>query len=279
MRISVASGKGGTGKTTLAVNMALALSRERDVDLMDFDVEEPDCSNFLGIGTEKVSDVMIDNPVFNRDICTRCGECGRFCRYNAIAVLKDQVMLFPELCNGCGGCAMVCPVGAISYTSRRIGEVRSGQLGALHFHEGVLVPGEAKAVPVIDELMRYAAQDIVIMDSPPGTSCPMMATVRGSDHCILVTEPTPFGLHDLRLAVAAVREIGVEHGIVINRYGSGDSRIEEYAKEEGIEVLLKIPQDMEIARLYSDGIPFVDERPDIAKELVDLYERLEGGSL
>lgn len=271
----MASGKGGTGKTTLAVNLALALSRECSVDLMDFDVEEPDCKNFLGITTEKISAVEIDNPVFDEQRCTHCGECASFCRYNAIAVLKDKVMHFPELCNGCGGCARVCPVDAITYKGREIGEVRYKDIGNLKFHEGVLKPGEAKAVPVIDELMKKSSEDTVIMDSPPGTSCPMMATLRGSDFCVLVTEPTPFGLHDLKLAVEAAKIIGVPHGIVINRDGSGDDSVEEWAKEVGIDLLLKIPQDMEIARLYSDGKPFIDEKPDIAKQLVEMYRKIE----
>ena len=271
----MASGKGGTGKTTISVNMALALSRYGRVDLLDFDVEEPDCSNFLGIKTKRVAGVEIDNPIIDESKCIHCGKCGSFCRYNAIAVLKDRVMHFPELCNGCGGCGRVCPVDAITYRGREIGEIRDGDLGNLRFHEGILNPGEAKAVPVIEELMSNMEENMVIMDSPPGTSCPMMETVRGSDFCLLVTEPTPFGLHDLKLAVEAVKQIDVPHGIAINRDGSGDDSVERYAREEGIEILLRIPQDMEIARLYSDGNPFVDKKPEIASRLVDLYRKLE----
>ena len=311
MKIAIASGKGGTGKTTIAVNLALALSKDEDVHLLDCDVEEPNSRHFLKIDFDKTKDetVSIPQPVFDEEKCTHCKKCAEFCRYNAIAVLPDRVMFFPELCNGCGGCAMVCPVDAISETFRVVGSIRGGthgsgsatggtgeedgsgggrgidsgygfgreNTGVVTFFEGQLNPGEAKAVPVITALKKHAGPEdgITLMDSSPGTSCPVLETVRGTDFCLLVTEPTPFGLHDLKLAVDAIKGLDVPFGVAINRHGIGDERTEEFCRKKGIDILLTIPQDMEIARLYSDGVPFVDRMPELRERILEMFERVK----
>jgi len=218
MKIAIASGKGGTGKTTVTVNLALALLGDTDVTVLDCDVEEPNSRHFLDIDFNSSNNetISIPQPFFDEATCTHCRACAQFCQYHAIAVLSDRVMFFPELCNGCGGCTMTCPVNAITEISREVGSIRGGSLlssktddtpdGSLSFLEGQLNPGEAKAVPVISALKKHAGPlgGITLLDSSPGTSCPVLETIRDTDFCILVTEPTPFGLHDLKLAVAAI---------------------------------------------------------------------------
>ena len=301
--IAIASGKGGTGKTTVAVNLALALSEKYPVTLLDCDVEEPNSGQFLDLvmdPSEEVA-VSIPQPIFDENICTHCGKCSHFCRYHAIAVLPDRIMFFPELCNGCGGCTIICPEHAISENTRQVGRIRHGMAGdggrsgggpgnkhgtvGLDFFEGRLDPGEAKAVPVISALKKRAPSTggIILLDSSPGTSCPVLETVRDADFCLLVTEPTPFGLHDLKLAVDAISILEVPMAVVINRHGIGNAETENYCRERGIDVILKIPQDMEIARLYSDGIPFVHTIPELRERLLLMFqiirERIEPTSI
>jgi MinD superfamily P-loop ATPase len=299
MRIAIASGKGGTGKTTIAVNLALALTEEYKVTLLDCDVEEPNSAHFLEIDfdTARNETVSIPQPTFDEDRCTHCRKCAQFCKYHAIAVLDGRVMFFPELCNGCGGCKMVCPEDAIAETSRVVGSIRGGRntrknpnglkQGNINDHvreegegvtffEGQLNPGEAKAVPVIVALKKHAGPEdgITLLDSAPGTSCPVLETVRDSDFCVLVTEPTPFGLHDLKLAVDAIGDLEVPFGVILNRHGIGDKKTEEFCRNMGIEILMKIPQNLEIARLYSDGIPFIDRMPELRKQMLDMFEKM-----
>ncbi len=295
--IAIASGKGGTGKTTIAVNLALALSKTNEVTFLDCDVEEPNSAHFLKIDFDKVKDesVSIPQPVFDEEKCTHCRKCAEFCQYHAVAVLPNKVMFFPELCNGCGCCALVCPEDAISEVGRDVGRIRCGVVrcetgkGRIEFFEGRLNPGEAKAVPVISTLKKKASDEsegdengtVTLLDSSPGTSCPVLETVRDTDFCLLVTEPTPFGLHDLKLAVDAIADLDVPFGVAINRYGIGDDSTEKFCREKGIDILLTIPQDMEIARLYSDGIPFVEEMPELRDLMLDMFEsvkaRVESG--
>lgn len=260
MIVSIASGKGGTGKTTVAVNMALSLE---NVQLLDCDVEEPNAHIFINPKIEESYSVYTLVPTVDDSLCDYCGECSKFCQYNVIVVLSDDVMIFPELCHSCGGCSIVCPRKAIIEDKRKVGVVKKGSAGNLEFVYGELDVGEAMAIPVIKEVKREIRRDkTVIIDAPPGTSCPVVATVYGSDFCLLVTEPTPFGFHDLEIMVEVVRKIGIPLGVVVNFQGIGDRKVYDYCERENIPVLLEIPYNRKIAELYSMGIPFVEEMPE-----------------
>ncbi len=273
MIVAIASGKGGTGKTTVAVNLALSLSG--DVQILDCDVEAPNVHLFLEAQPEGSEIVGIPVPVVDADLCNQCGECSRLCQYNAIAVLGTGVMVFPELCHGCGGCALVCPEEAISEVMRPIGVVEDGRAGSIHLVQGRLYVGEALVPPLIRDVRARSRDDgVVLIDAPPGTSCSMIAAVRGSDFVVLVTEPTPFGLNDLELAVETVRTLGIPCGVVINRAGSGDDRVKEYCASEGLEVLLEIPDDRRIAEAYARGLTLVDAIPDIRPLFASLAARI-----
>ena len=274
MIVAIASGKGGTGKTTVAVNLALSLSGK--VQLLDCDVEAPNVHLFLEAQPEGREAVGIPVPVVDADLCNQCGECSRLCQYNAIAVLGTGVVVFPELCHGCGGCALVCPEDAISEVMRPIGVVEEGRAGDVHLVQGRLYVGEALVPPLIREVRAKGRKEgMVLIDAPPGTSCSMIAAVRGSDFVVLVTEPTPFGLNDLALAVETVRTLGIPFGVVINRAGSGDDRVKEYCAAEDIEILLEIPDDRRIAEAYARGLTLVDAIPDIRPLFASLAARIE----
>ncbi|MDG6220012.1 MAG: ATP-binding protein [Candidatus Thermoplasmatota archaeon] len=273
MRIAVASGKGGTGKTTVATNLALSIG---EVLLLDCDVEEPDSHIFLGLDMGFVGNVCIPVPRIDKEKCTLCKKCSEFCQYHAIAVLPKNILFFPELCHGCGGCNIICPENAITEENRIIGIIEGGKKDDLEFYQGLLNIGEPMATPVISRLKRQPSErENVVLDSPPGTSCPVIETITDSDYCILVTEPTPFGLHDLKLAVDVVRTLEVPFGVVINRAGSGDDEVEKYCQKEGIPLLMKIPQSMDIARLYSKGVPFVIEMPEWKDSFRELFARIK----
>ncbi|HUW66859.1 MAG TPA: ATP-binding protein [Candidatus Nanoarchaeia archaeon] len=273
--ISVASGKGGTGKTTIATNMALSIAKAQ---LLDCDVEEPDSHLFLNTDLEKVEDVYLSVPVVDKEKCDFCQKCSKFCQYNAIAVLPSDILIFPQLCHGCGGCILVCPKGAITEEKRIIGIIEGGTSDGVEFYHGILNIGEPMATPVIKTLKKKIDKEKnVILDSPPGTSCPTIETIRGTDFCLLVTEPTPFGLYDLKLAVEVVKHLAIPFGVVINRDGIGDDRVEKFCMERNIPVLLKIPQNEDIARLYSNGQPFILEMPEWKEEFVRLFEIIRRG--
>lgn len=262
MIVSVASGKGGTGKTLVATNLALSLQNETKVQFLDCDVEEPNAHIFLKPVIERRETVSIPIPEIDEQKCTFCGKCAEVCAYNALAVLKNRVLVFPELCHGCGACSYLCPEDAISEVEREIGAVEMGRCQQMEFIHGKLAVGEAMAPPIIRRVKEHIDPGkTVIIDVSPGTSCPVVEAVKESDYCLLVTEPTPFGLSDLTLAVETIKKLDLPCGVVVNRAGIGDNRVEEYCLKEGIPVLLQIPLDTQIARLYSQGIPLVEGIP------------------
>jgi MinD superfamily P-loop ATPase len=257
MIIAIASGKGGTGKTTVATNIALSIGK---VQFFDCDVEEPNANIFLQAIIKEHEDVFVIIPEIDNEKCDYCGKCSEFCAYNALAVIHSNILVFPELCHSCGGCELVCPRDAINWKKQVIGRIEHGNSKDIDFYHGLLNVGEAQAIPVIKALKKKVDKKMnVIIDVPPGTSCPVIESINGSDYCILVTEPTPFGIHDLKLAVEVVRHMRIPFGVVINRDGIGDNRVELYCKKECIPILLKIPEQQKIALLYSKGNALVNE--------------------
>ena len=276
MIISIASGKGGTGKTLVATSLALALAERHKVQLLDCDVEEPNDHIFLKPTFTEREMASIPVPIIDEGKCTHCGECSRVCVYHALAVLKTKVMTFHELCHGCGACSYFCPEEAIREEPRAIGAIDIGRANGVEFVRGTLNVGEAMDPPVIRQVKSHVdADEVVIIDASPGTSCPVVEAIKGSDFCLLVTEPTPFGLHDLTLAVGAVRTLGIPFGVVINRSGVNDTLTEEYCRNENISVLMRIPLDIEIAKLYSQGVTLVAGMPQWQERFRELFRKIE----
>jgi MinD superfamily P-loop ATPase len=274
MIVSVASGKGGTGKTTFAVSLALSLGRAQ---FLDCDVEEPNASIFLKPTFRKKISVTVPEPWVDESKCTHCGECAKICAFHAIAVFGKSFLIFHELCHGCGGCWLICPEKAIKEGKREVGVIEEGKSGLIHFIQGTLRVGEHMATPVIKAVKSMIQKDMdVIIDVPPGTSCPMIESVKGSDFVCLVTEPTPFGLNDLKLAVGVVKELKIPYGVVINCDGIGDDKVKTYCQEEGIPLLLSIPWDRQIAEAYSRGIPATDVFADLKVRLRFLFQEISG---
>jgi len=274
--ISVASGKGGTGKTTVAVALALSLSEEYPVQFLDSDVEEPDAHLFLQPQINRSVAVEVPIPGILEDRCTHCGLCAQFCAYKALAVLKDTVLVFPELCQSCGGCQLICPEQAIKEVGQRIGVIEYGLAGKIQFIQGKLDIGQTRPTPLTREIKKQIIPtNLVVIDSPPGTSCPVVEAVRGSHFTLLVTEPTPFGLNDLKLSVEVLRQLDVPLGVIINRAGLGaDNLIEDYCRQENIPVLMKIPFDREIARAYSQGKPLTVALPQYREKFKKLLSAI-----
>jgi MinD superfamily P-loop ATPase len=280
VKIAIASGKGGTGKTTVAVNLALVAADGggREIRLLDCDVEEPNAHIFVEPGISARETVAVPVPRVDESECSACGECGKLCEYSAIVTLGGKPLVFPELCHGCGGCALVCPQEAISEVPREAGCIEIGRAGELDFIGGRLRVGEAMSPPVIRAVKRRGGPGgLVILDAPPGTSCPVIAAIRDCDYVILVTEPTPFGMHDLALAVETVRRLGQRFGVVVNRSDIGDDRALRYCAEQGIEVLAEIPDDRRIAEAYSRGEPMVRALPEYAQLFSGMLESVTGG--
>ena len=278
MIIAIASGKGGTGKTTVALNLARV--RGGAVQLLDCDVEEPNAHLFLkGTPCGEPEIVTLPIPEIDESLCDGCGECSRFCAYKALAVLAKRVLVFPEMCHGCGGCRRVCPKGAIREIPKRIGVVETLQAGNLTLVQGRLDVGVSMAPPLIRAVKAHIPKGgEAILDAPPGTSCPVIATLRETDYVVLVTEPTPFGLHDLTLAVAVARELQRPFGVVVNRAGSGDERVQAYCRTEGIPLLAEIPDDRRVAEAYSRGDLVVDALPEYIKIFQRLWEAVKEDS-
>jgi len=276
MLISIASGKGGTGKTLIATSLALSLKERERVQLLDCDVEEPNAHIFLKPIVTRREVVFIPVPRIDEEKCTYCGRCAEVCAYNAIAVLKKKVLVFPELCHGCGACSYLCPEHAISEEGKEVGMLEIGYSDGVEFAQGRLNVGEAMAPPLIRTVKEHANNEgIVIVDVSPGTSCPVVEAVKDSDFCLLVSEPTPFGLNDLVLAVETVRRLNIPCGVVLNRAGVGDSKTEEYCQKENIPILLTIPLTTEIASLYSRGIPLTEGIPEWRERFVELFDKVK----
>jgi len=274
MKISIASGKGGTGKTTVATNLArLASADGRSVAYVDCDVEEPNGHIFLKPEIARREPVARPVPQVDAEACIHCGRCGEVCQYSAIICMGEQVLTFPELCHSCGGCWLVCPADAITESDRVLGRIETGRAGEIAFVHGYLNVGEAMSPPVIRAVKAAAPEaDLLFYDAPPGTSCPVVESVRGSDLVVLVTEPTPFGLNDLKLAVGMVRALELPFGVVINRVGVGNLETEDYCKRNRIPILAAIPDDRRIAEAYSRGQPACE----VSDEYRQLFERLLG---
>lgn len=276
MIISVASGKGGTGKTTIATNLALSL--EENLQFLDCDVEAPNAAVFLKPKIEETKPVFFPFPRLCEQKCNFCGVCGNVCEWNAIAVISmtKRWLFFPQLCHGCGACWHLCPGEALERVEREQGVVEKGKSGKIDFIQGKLTVGQAVAPPVIKAVKKEVDpfRD-AIMDVAPGTACPMVEGVQGTDFCLLVTEPTPFGFSDLVLAVSVLEDLGIPHGVVINRSNVGDESIEKYCARNKIPILLHIPLDKKIARAYSEGRPLTEIDPVWKEKFRNLFFRIK----
>ena len=269
----MASGKGGTGKTTVAVNLALSLE---NVHVFDCDVEEPNAHTLLHPKQVDTIPITVPTPVIDQDKCDLCGACADFCQFNALFVGKTKVILYEEICHSCGGCVLVCPTKAITERDRQVGIIHTDSTGEVKLTYGSLNVGEPMAVPIIKAVKSIAgADEISIIDAPPGTSCTMIETVAECAYVILATEPTPFGLHDLIMTVDVMDRIGIPYGVIINRSDIGDDETQKYLKNKGVDILMEIPFDRRIAELYSKGIPFVPELPEYRKKFQDMLEYIK----
>ena len=282
MILAVASGKGGTGKTTVAVSLALSLMEETVPPvLVDCDVEAANAGLFLQADLDEKQPVELLIPEVDFSKCTYCGRCAEVCRYHAITVFGEKVLVFPQLCHGCGSCTLNCPEGAIHEVAVSVGVVERGRANGMTFGQGCLDIGQVMSVPIIKQLKTWMMEDSdpeqpVILDAPPGSTCPVVATMRGVDFVLMVTEPTPYGLHDLRLAAEVARdELGIPVGVVINRDGLGDDGVARYCQEEGIPILLRIPQDRRIAEAYSRGEPLIQTLPAYRLRMRAMYAAIQ----
>ena len=278
-KIAVLSGKGGTGKTTVATNLAYSLHKVgKKVQLLDADAEEPNSHIFFEIEYTQEESVNILIPKIDRNVCTHCGACAKACEFSAISVSPKHIMVFEYLCHGCGVCSMVCPVNAISEEPKPIGKVKLGKTkDGISFGEGILNIGEPSAVRIIRQMKKHMDEnaDVIVIDSPPGTSCPVVETLQDMDFALLVTEPTPFGLHDLQLSVNAIKDLNIPMGVIVNRYDGVYTEVEKYLESENIPLMMKIPYDVEIARSYSNGKLFSKDKDEYVEKFIDLYEKVE----
>ena len=280
MVIAVASGKGGTGKTTVATSFALALAESgRPVACLDCDVEAPNAHLFLQPTLDNYKQVDLLIPEVDSDVCSGHGVCAEVCQFHAIVTLGGKTLVFPELCHGCGSCTLVCPEKAITEIPKSLGHLESGRVnGGMFFAHGVIDIGEPMAVPVISQLKEWQAfpqSTIRIVDSPPGASCPVVESLRGADFVLLVTEPTPFGLHDLRLAIQLIRELNIPAGVIVNRDGIGDGGVDAYCRESGMPILMRIPFDRELGASLAQGKTLVEFAPEYKQIFRDMYTRIE----
>ena len=276
MILSIASGKGGTGKTTIAVNLALSLEGSHSVQFLDCDVEEPNAHIFLKPHILQSETVFLPIPEIVEEKCTYCGKCAEVCAYNVLAVLKDTILVFSELCHGCGGCSLLCPEQAINEKGQRIGIIEFGEANNIQFIHGKLDIGQAMATPLTRAAKKHLdPTKTVLIDVPPGTSCPVVEAVKGSDFCLLVTEPTPFGLNDLHLAVETLKKLNIPFGVIINRADAGDKKVHNYCEKENIPILMTIPMDRNIAVAYSKGKTVIEVQPAYKQKFLELFKKVE----
>jgi MinD superfamily P-loop ATPase len=276
LRIAIASGKGGTGKTTIATSLAHVLAEAGlPATYVDCDVEEPNGHLFLRPTIERSLEVAVPVPEIDPTRCSLCGACSRACRYSAIIALPTTVVTFPKLCHGCGGCTLACADRAIREVPRVTGIVEEGTAGPVRFLHGKLDIGEAMAPPVIRAVLAAdQAEGTVVIDAPPGTSCPVIESLRGANVALLVTEPTPFGLHDLKLAVEMVRALGLPGAVAVNRVGTADDTVFDYCARERLPVVLTLPDSRAIARAYSRGELAVVALPELQPLFIGLHDTL-----
>jgi MinD superfamily P-loop ATPase len=275
--VAVASGKGGTGKTTVAVNLAQVVCESgRKVQYLDCDVEEPNGHIFLRPEITARRQVTVNVPQVDMEKCTACGLCGEICQYGAILCIKESVLVFEQLCHSCGGCVRICPEGAIIAKSLEIGVIECGKAGKIDFVSGKLNIGNVRTPALIREVKKHIRQDwLAILDVPPGTSCPVVEAVRDADFVLLVTEPTPFGLHDLKLAVELVRRLNLPFAVAINRDGIGNQDVEKYCQVKKIDIAFRLPDDRRIAEAYSSGRMIVDVLDNYRRQFLSVYDYLE----
>ncbi|MHA2308269.1 MAG: ATP-binding protein [Candidatus Heimdallarchaeaceae archaeon] len=273
-KIAITSGKGGTGKTTIATSLALSLE---DVHLLDADVEEPNCDIFLNFETKSIGSALIPFPVIDEEICNHCGNCSSLCEFNALALVQEQILVFENMCHGCGLCNSLCSQEAISEEDRSLGTIYSGNEKNLLFHYGELNVGEEQSTRVICNLKEFAAEDKsnVIIDSSPGCGCPVVETLYDADFVIVVGEPTPFGLSDMQNLVSILRQLDKKFGVIINKDGIGNGEMKEYCEAENIPVLMKIPFRLAIAKSYSKGATLVNHLPEYREKFVQMYSNIQ----
>jgi MinD superfamily P-loop ATPase len=277
MKIAIASGKGGTGKTTLSTNLASYLAHSEKVVLTDLDVEEPNSGLFLDSTLIHKEDKVKMIPQWNEKDCILCGNCQKVCNYHAVIQIMDSIMVFPELCHSCYACSELCPTNSLPMIPKKMGELKHSKTDNFDFIESRLVIGEEQAVPLIKQTIKFVNKEfdnsyIKIYDSPPGTSCPVLEATKGVDYVILITEPTPFGYNDVVLAIETMKELKKDFGIVINRYGIGNNEIENYCSMNNIPIIARIPNMKEIAHLYSRGELLYNKIPEVKEELMKIKQ-------
>ena len=272
MKIAIASGKGGTGKTTLSTNLAAYIAESQKVVLSDLDVEEPNSGLFIKGALIKEENKFTMKPEWKEDKCTLCGLCQEVCNYNAIVKLGNEIVVFPELCHSCYACSELCPTNALPMVPQKMGVLKHFEKNGISFIESRLDIGQEQAVPLIAQTLEFVDENfpdtsIKLYDSPPGTSCPVIEATKDADFIILITEPTPFGFNDLKLAIETMKKLEKKFAVVINRFGIGNDDVVEYCEKENIPLIAKIPNNRKVAELYSRGELIYDKIPEVKQEL------------